>query len=242
MRPYFAIVPLALALGLASPALADDRAQPSTISITGSGEVSAVPDTATVTSGVTTDGKTAREALDANTAAMTALIDALKALGIEAKDIQTSNFSVTPQYVYSNETDANGYAKPPKMVGYQVSNSVSVRVRDLPKLGEYLDKMVTVGANTIGGVSFSVADTSKLLDEARKLAFDSAKAKASVYGDAAGLELGRILSISENASYGVPEGYAIKAMDAVSAAPVPVQAGEMTYSISVNVQWEVTAK
>src|SRR5690606_21510231 len=137
----------------------------------GRGEVVAAPDTALINSGVTTQGATAREALDANTAAMAELIGTLKEAGIEARDIQTSGFSVTPNSVYSDARDANGYTLPPKIVGYQVFNSVSVRVRDLPSLGTVLDRAVTVGANTINGGAFSVADPSRLYDEARRQAF-----------------------------------------------------------------------
>lgn len=101
---------------------------------------------------------------------MTELLETLKAAGIEPRDIQTSGFSVNPNYVYSDARDANGYQLPPKINGYQVYNTVTVRVRDLNSLGSVLDKAVNVGANTINGVSFSVADPSKLYDEARKAA------------------------------------------------------------------------
>src|SRR5690606_36041629 len=131
-------------------------------------------------------GATAREALDANTAAMAELIAALKAEGIEARDIQTSGFSVNPNYVYSDARDEHGYTLPPKINGYQVSNTVSVAVRDLGELGSILDKSVTVGANTINGVSFSVADPSELYNEARRAAFADARDKAALYANAAG--------------------------------------------------------
>ena len=147
MRPLFGLVPFALLAGFALPAYAG------TITIEGRGEVTAAPDTAFVTSGVTTQGATARDALDLNTKAMDDLLAALKASGIEARDIQTSGFSVSPNYVYSDERDANGYTLPPKINGYQVSNVVTVRVRALDTLGAILDKSVTVGANTINGVS-----------------------------------------------------------------------------------------
>src|SRR5690606_6113268 len=171
------LVPLALSAALAVPAIADDDRGPGTITIQGHGEVTGAPDTAFITSGVTTQGATAREALDANTRAMTELIDTLKAAGIEARDIQTSGFSVSPNYVYSDERDANGYTMPPKINGYQVFNTVTVRVRQLTSLGDVLDKAVTVGANTINGVSFSMADPSALYNEARKLAFADARDK-----------------------------------------------------------------
>ena len=156
MRHLAALVPFALLAGLTLPAYAG------TISIEGRGEVAAAPDMAMVNSGVTTQGATAREALDANTAAMADLIAALKGSGIADRDIQTSGFSVNPNYVYSDERDANGYTMPPKINGYQVSNTVTIKVRDLDQLGAILDQSVTVGANTVNGVSFSVADPSAL--------------------------------------------------------------------------------
>ncbi len=236
MRKFIALAPLALLFGLASPAFAG------TIAIDGHGEVAAIPDTAFVTSGVTTQGDTARSALDLNTQAMAELIAALKAAGIEPRDIQTSGFAVNPNYVYTEERDANGYSLPPKINGYQVSNSVTIRVRALETLGAVLDRAVTVGANTINGVSFSVADTTKLFAEARKLAFADAHGKAELYATAASAQLKDIILISETQGHTDPQPYLMKAMDAapVSAgAPVPVQAGELSFSVTVSVQWEL---
>lgn len=233
-----ALAPFVVAAAFAMPALAEDD---STMVMTGHGEVTAAPDTAVITSGVTTEGETARDALDANTKAMSQLIETLKAANIETRDIQTSNFSVNPNYVYSDERDANGYTKPPKIVGYQVSNTVTVRVRDLPALGTILDKAVSIGANTVNNIAFSVADPSRLYDEARKAAFADARDKADLYAEAAGVSLDRILNISEQQNFNQPpRPYAMKAMaqDAV-AAPVPVQAGELTFAIDVAVTWDL---
>lgn len=231
MRALSLIVPFAL-LASAAPALAGS------ISIEGRGQVRAAPDMATVTSGVTTQGATAKEALDANSTAMAALIDALKTSGIEARDIQTSGFSVNPNYVYSEERDAQGYNLPPKINGYQVANSVSVIVRDLEKLGTILDQSVTVGANTVNGVEFAVADPSELLNQARKAAFNDARSKAELYADASGTKLGDIESISERQDYAAPVAYAM-AERAVAAAPTPVEAGELSFAITVSVEWDL---
>lgn len=229
-----AIVPLLLTAGLISPAYAG------TITIEGHGEVMAVPDMAQITSGVNTQGATAREALDANTAAMSELITELKASGIEARDIQTSGFSVNPNYVYTDERDANGYSLPPKIKGYQVTNTVTVAVRELDDLGAILDKSVTVGANTVNGVSFSVADPSSLYDDARKAAFADARAKAELYAVAAGGKLDEINSVSEEQGFNSPQPVAMYSMRAEAAsAPVPVEAGELAFSINVTVQWEL---
>jgi uncharacterized protein len=234
MRRFAALVPFALLASLSLPAYAG------TITIEGRGEVMATPDMAQINSGVTTQGATAREALDANTAAMADLIAELKAAGIEPRDIQTSGFSVNPNYVYTDERDANGYSLPPKINGYQVSNTVTVTVRKLDTLGSILDKSVTVGANTINGVSFSVADPSELYDEARKAAFADARAKAELYATAAGSTLEDILSISEGQTFNDPQPYPMYARaDMAASAPVPVQAGELAFAINVNVQWEL---
>jgi len=232
MRRFFALVPAVLLAGLSMPALAG------TISVQGQGEVTATPDTAMINSGVTTQAATAREALDANSAAMDELIAALKDAGIEERDIQTSNFSVNPNYVYSDARDENGYSLPPRIDGYQVSNTVTVRVRDLETLGAILDKSVTVGANTINGISFSVADPSEVLDKARRAAVKDARAKAELYAEAAGVDLGELESISESQGVSGPQPYPMYAR-AEAAAAVPVSAGELSFSVSVNVAWEM---
>lgn len=234
MRRLVALAALAVAAGLVVPAYAG------TISIEGRGEISAAPDMATISSGVTTQGATAREALDANTKAMADLITELKAAGIESRDIQTSGFSVNPNYVYTDERDDKGYTLPPKINGYQVSNTVSVLVRDLKSLGTILDKSVTVGANTVNGVSFAVDDPSELYNQARKAAFADARAKAELYATAAGGRLDDIESISETQGFNDPQPYPMYAKaDMAASAPVPVEAGELTFAINVNVQWNL---
>ncbi len=233
MRVLTALVPFAL-IATALPAYAG------TIAIEGRGEVRAAPDMATINSGVTTQGATAREALDANTSAMSELIAALKEAGIEARDIQTSGFSVNPNYVYSDARDELGYSLPPRINGYQVSNSVTVVVRDLEELGSILDRSVTVGANTVNGVSFSVADPAELLNEARKAAFADARAKAELYAGVAGAELGDLESITERQDFSSPQPYPMYARaEMQSAADVPVEAGELTFAITVNVSWDL---
>lgn len=234
MRRLAVLAPLALVAGFAMPAYAGS------ISIEGRGEVTAKPDTAYVTSGVTTQGATAREALDLNTKAMADLLAALKDSGIEARDIQTSGFSVSPNYVYSDARDENGYSLPPKIQGYQVSNTVTVVVRQLDNLGAILDKSVTVGANTINGVSFDVADPSALYNEARKAAFADARAKAELYAEVAGTKLEEINSISETQGFNQPQPAPMYARaQAADAGSVPVESGELSFAINVSVQWEL---
>jgi uncharacterized protein len=233
---------VAVCFALAAPVAADAQSAPDkpqgTIYLSGHGEVSGTPDTAYVTSGVVTQGQTARDALDANTAAMTQLIAVLKAAGIEARDIQTSGFSVNPNYFYTDKTDANGYTLPPRINGYSVANSVTVRVRQLATLGTVLDQAVTVGANTISGITFAVDDTAAIYEKARIAAFADAKAKAGLYAGEAHAGLGAILSITENQGYNQPAPMVMSAMsDKAMGAPVPVEAGQLTFSIDVAVTW-----
>ena len=234
MRRFAALIPFALLASVTLPAYAG------TISIAGHGEVTAAPDMAVVSSGVTTQGATAREALDANTAAMTDLIALLKEAGIEARDIQTSGFSVNPNYVYSDARDANGFTLPPKIEGYQVNNSVNVKVRALDSLGTILDQSVSVGANTVNSVTFSVADPSDLYNKAREAAFADAAAKAKLYAAAAGSALDEIVSISEGQGLNDPQPSPMYARaELKDSASVPVEAGELSFAINVNVEWEL---
>lgn len=237
MRSILASLILAAGMALSAPAIAAETTSPGTISIQGKGHVSAEPDTAFVNSGVTTQAKTAREALSANTARMTSLIGILENAGIEPRDIQTANFSIQPQYVYA---DSSGNNHPPRIVGYSVSNSVAVRVREIENLGTILDQIVSVGANTINNISFSVQDTDALYDEVRKRAMADAIKKANLYANAAGVGLGRITNISENGGFQPqPVGARVAMMEMAASAPVPVQAGELSYNITVSVQWEL---
>jgi len=200
----------------------------------------AAPDTAYVNSGVTSQAGTAKEALAANTADMAKLVDMLIAAGIDSKDIQTSGFSVNPNIVYPDNNSGN---QPPKIVGYTVTNQVTVHVRDLTQLGTILDQSVEVGANAISGITFAVDDPSGLYAEARKAAFADAKDKADLYADAAGVNLGALQLISEQQTNSQPpQPYLYKvAATADRSAPVPVEVGQLTFSIDVNVNWELGA-
>ncbi len=197
---------------------------------------------ATINTGVTTQAETAREALDANTAAMEDLIAVLREAGLENRDIQTSDFSVSPQYVYSDARDQNGYSRPPQIQGYQVSNTVTIVVRDLDALGVVLDQAVTVGANTINGITFDVADTAKIKDEARKLAVQSALHKAEIYAEAANVTLGSIEAITEQDNMQPPMPMYRAAMaDVAAQESVPVEAGEMAYSVTTTIEWDISS-
>jgi uncharacterized protein YggE len=221
---------LALAVALLAPAVPALAADPHTISMTGHGEVKAVPDQAQVSAGVTTSATTAAQALAANTARMKSVFAALEKLGIADKNIQTANFSVSPQY-------ATGNNESPRLTGYQVNNEVSVQLEDVGKLGAALDALVTAGANQMNGISFSIRNPAPMLEKARAEAIADARARAETYAKAAGVSLGPILSISEGGSEAPRPMYRVMAMAAGRS--VPVAAGEQSVTADAAVVWEI---
>ena len=233
-RLTVAAAALAATLAAASPALAEDTRMPRLISLSGHGEMRMAPDMAFVTTGVLSQGVTAADALAANTTAMNALFAALTGAGIAEKDVQTSNFFVQPRYNFQD-------GKAPELIGYDVSNTVTVIVRKIGDLGPLLDKVVQAGSNQINGIGFEVSKPDAALDEARKLATADATRKAKIYAEAMGVGLGRVMSISEGVNYQPPMPMArSKVMMAdAAAAPVPVAAGEQTLSVDVNITWEI---
>ncbi len=189
-------LPLTLALALAIPVAAQAADQPPPrIVVVGEGESTIAPDMALLSLSVMREAATAREALTANNDAMAAVISAMKAAGIEERDLQTAGVQIAPRYDYTPKPDGTQEAK---LVAYQVTNTLSVRVRDLGKTGEILDKSVSLGVNQGGGISFTNDDPSKTLTEARGKAVADAMAKAKTLADAAGVTLGKILEISES--------------------------------------------
>jgi hypothetical protein len=212
--------------------------KPGIISVTGEGAASLAPDMAVVTMSVLRQEKTARAALDANNRAMTEVLAAMKEAGIETRDLQTSSFSIDPQYFYPQSS--NNKPVEPQITGYRVSNTLTVRVRDLSKLGTILDKSVTLGVNQGGQIQFTNDDPSAAVTEARKDAMRDAIAKAKTLTEAAGIDLGRISQISEQhrTPSPVPMMRAEMAMKASSDA-VPVASGENQYSVTVNVSFEL---
>lgn len=223
-----------LALGATAP-LADDDIQPR-ILVTGQGSADLEPDMAVLNLTVTREGKTARAALDANSAAMAEVLSAMQRAGIEKRDLQTSNFNIQPRYTQSPR-DASGERPPPRIAGYVVRNSLSVRVRDIARVGEVLDTSVTLGVNEGGNILFTNDDPSAAITQARRRAVAGALDKARTLADAAGVQLGAILEISEQSHIPRP----MPMMDAemgmlrAASASVPVAAGENSYSVSVNI-------
>lgn len=226
---------VAMIFPMTAPGMAEEAPRPRIV-VAGEGEAAAKPDMAVLTLGVMRDAATAREALDANNDAMAAVIAAMKSEGIEERDLQTSNFSINPVYVYPQSEQRD---QAPKISGYQVTNTLSVRLRDISKIGAVLDKSVTLGVNQGGGIAFTNEDPSATLTEARVDAVKDAMNKARTLAEAAGVTLGKVIEIAEQASSPQPPmPFAMKARDAM-AESVPVEAGENSYRVTVSVTFEI---
>ncbi|WP_419906148.1 SIMPL domain-containing protein [Hoeflea sp.] len=233
---------LILALSvLPLPAIAadSDAPKPGIVAVTGEGTARLVPDMAVMTLTVMRQEKTAREALDANNSAMAAVLAAMRADGIEERDLQTSGFSIDPQYFYPDRK--NNEPAEPVITGYRVMNSLTVRIRDLDKLGAILDKSVSLGVNQGGQIMFTNDDPSAAITEAREAAMKDAVSKATTLVEAGGAALGRITQISEQQfrPQPMPVARAEMALKASADASVPVASGENAYRVSVNVSFEI---
>ncbi|TYC64739.1 SIMPL domain-containing protein [Stappia sp. BW2] len=226
---------LSAALVSAAPAFAEDVPAPvGTITMQGRGEVSVAPDMAVITASVLTTGKSTADVLAENSAAIAKVIEALKANGIEAKDIQTRGFGIYPRYDHSKSSSSSQ----PDIAGYEVRNGVEVKIRDLAKLGGVLTLVVESGANSVDSTRFEVSNADEILDEARKKAVEDARHKADVFAAAAGVELGAIADITENGTE-MPRPYMMRAegMMLSKSADVPIEAGEETISATVTIRW-----
>ncbi|MBS0125176.1 SIMPL domain-containing protein [Thetidibacter halocola] len=213
-----------IALALATPLYADEAGR---ITVTGEGQAFAAPDMATITLGVTERADNARDAMDATSAGVAAILGRLTAMGVEPRDVQTSDLSLGPVWTQHN---SSGEAV---ITGYEASNRLTVRVRNLDSLGGVLDAVLEDGANRFSGLGFGLQDPAPLEDEARRAAVADALARARLYAEAAGVDLGPILSINE--SGGVRPMPMDAPMFAARAEAVPVAAGETGLSASVTI-------
>lgn len=228
----------AMALPLHNAIAQERDREPAAIRVTGTGEASVAPDMAIISLAVVSEAKTARAALDDNNASMASTIAAMKEFDIEPRDLQTSGFSIQPRYFYPN--NSSGEQRPPQIVGYTVSNQLTVRIRDLAKLGEILDKSVTLGVNSGGNIQFTNDDPESAIEKARIDAMKDAASRANTLAEAAGVKLGAILEISENFSHSPPVPIArARTMEMKADASVPVEAGENSYTVTVNAAWEI---
>jgi uncharacterized protein YggE len=192
------------------------------------------PDLALVRLTVMREAPTASEALAADNKAMGDVLAALKAEGIADRDLQTANLSISPRYSNASPQKPD---EPAKIVAYQVANSLTVRIRDIDKAGEVIDKAVKLGVNEDGGITFANDDPSAATTEARKRAVADAVKKAHTLAEAAGVRVGRVLKISEQ-SY-APRPMPMRAKSFAAAEAVPVAPGENSYRVTVSMTFEL---
>jgi uncharacterized protein YggE len=231
------LLALSLALGTVTMAAQAQTAPAYTVpadgtllNVSAQAEASRVPDVATLSAGVVTQAADGNAAMRQNAEQMAKVVAAIKAAGIPEKDVQTSGISLNPQYRYAEN-------EPPKITGYQASNTVSLKVRDIAKLGKVLDALAAVGANQINGPSFEIDQPEPVYDEARLAALK----KAETYAKALGLRVRRIVSISEGGGGFRPVPMMTMAMDAKAGRmeSTPVSPGETTLSVNLDVVFEL---
>ncbi|QKW56035.1 SIMPL domain-containing protein [Stenotrophomonas sp. NA06056] len=237
--------PLLLALSLALGASMTAHADPSSpsiaaaaegtlLNISANAEATRVPDVATLSAGVVTQAADGNSAMRQNAQQMDKVLAAIKAAGIAERDVQTSGVSLNPQYRYADN-------EAPKITGYQASNTVSLKVRDIAKLGKVLDALAAQGANQINGPQFEIDQPEPVYDEARLAALKKAQARAQTYAKSLGLQVRRIVSISENSGGGFRPPMMMRSMAAGAAMDkaTPVAPGESTVSVNLDVVFEL---
>lgn len=231
--------PLVFAIGSAVPAVADEARIPE-INVTGEGKIMLAPDIATLQLGVRSEAETARQALDENNTKMAEVIAAMKDSGIEDKDLQTSNFSIQPRYVHHRPKEGEEQ-KPPRIVGYTVSNNLAVVIRDLDNVGAILDKSVTLGVNSGGQIQFGNDDPGEAIRQARTAAMKDAVDRAQTLVGVTGASLGRILSINESFQrpHPIPMAKGRMMAESAMADSVPIEGGENAYVVTVSASWEI---
>ncbi len=226
-----AMVALPAAAQTPVPAPAPILSDATLLDVTAEGKVTRVPDIATIRAGVVSQSPTAAAALADNAARMTRVVAALRRAGVAERDLQTAQIQLQPQYRYAEN-------QPPAITGYQASNSVSVRFRDVAKSGAILDALVAQGANQIDGPNLSVDAADAALDEARTDAIRRARARAELYAKAAGMRVERILTIVEGGGQMPPPPMPMMArMSVQSADSTPVVAGEQELDVTVSVRF-----
>ncbi len=222
-------VSLAMIWLLVAPLAAQDTGR---LTVVGRGSVEMVPDMATISLGVTSEARTAAAALAANSAATAQMLQEIAQAGIEPRDVQTRGLSLSPRW--SNRSGSSNARS--TIVGFSVSNQVTVRVRDIDRLGGILDAVVQNGANQFHGLSFGLQDPVPATDLAREAAVKDAMRKARLYATAAGVELGAIVELSE---VGISSPRPVRVRELALSADVPIAQGEVSLGASVTVVFEI---
>ncbi len=225
-----AAVPAALSAQPAPqmPALGGTR-----VDISATGESRRVPDIAIISAGVVTRAPTAAAAIAQNATRMERVLAALKAAGVAERDVQTSSINLNPDYRYEN-------SRPPQLTGYQASNQVSIRFRDIRNSGKILDALVAEGANQINGPSLTIDKPEAAMDEARVQALANGRARADLYARALGKRVVRLVAVSESGGYAPPPMPMMeRGMAVAQAADTKIVPGEQALQVSLTMVFEL---
>ena len=235
MRQPLATLLAAFAM-TAAPGTALAQAAPASdgtlLSVSSRAEARKAPDIATFSAGVVTQAADGNAALRQNAEQMNRVLAALKTAGVDGKDVQTSGINLNPQYRYEDN-------QPPRITGYQASNTVNVKLREVAKMGKVLDALVASGANQVNGPSFGIDDPEPLYDRARLDALKAARARAETYAGALGVRVRRIVSISEGGAAMPSPMPRMAMMKAEAYDSTPVAAGESSVSVNLDVVFEL---
>lgn len=247
-RLSYALAALSLGVAAPMPLLAQNTGslpivspENTVLTITAEGRSSHTPDLAVFTAGVSSTGQTAAEALSANSEAMNRVVRALRNADIADRDIQTSNLSLHPVYAPDRpEPTRTLEDQTPRILGYRANNSVTVKLRRLNEYGGVIDTLVSAGANNVNGPHFQIEEPDAALDEARREAMTKARERATLYANAAGLRIVRILAITEAGNFG-PRPQVMQAARAAfdQAESTPVSPGEVEVDANLTVMFEL---
>lgn len=222
-----ALIAAAVILSAETSMAADSDKMDRTVSVAATGSVTAEPDVAQISAGVVTEADSAKDAMGRNSLVMTKLIDGLKAVGIQPKDIQTTTLNVEPRYTQPKD------GRVATINGYRVVNQVRLTVRDVKRLGDVLDQAIALGANQINHIAFDIANPEALKDEARKQAMENARRRGELYAKAAGGQLGPVLRISES----VADVHPMPRRGMAMQASVPIEPGTRSIEVEVHVTY-----
>jgi hypothetical protein len=210
-----------------------------TITVSGTGEIYARPDLAQVSFWVIAEAKTVEEAMSKNSEKMNAVIDFIKGKGIEEKDIKTTSFNLYPRYEYHKTSEIYPPEGKRVLVGYEVRQSLEVKIRDFSKIGEIIQGAIEKGANQVGDLQFTIDKEDELKKQARTQAIKKAKEKAKELASQLGISLGKITNFSESAVY--PRPYFLeKASTGMGGGETPqIEPGENKIEVTVSITYEI---
>ena len=240
--PLLAFVIALVAAPIAARSDDSAKSEVSTLTVVATGSVTAPPDTAFVTLGMDTTGKSLTEAQRQNSATIQKVMERLRELKIDKERIQTAAFTVSPQYKPPPKRPSDAPPAPPEIVGYSISNTITIEVRDVEKVGTVIEEVLAAGANHFHGLRWALRDEQQARLNALKIAAGMAREKATALSQAVNVKLGRLMNVTEGSRVVAPMPRLGRAMAAMEGAggEVPISSGEMKVEATVTLIYEIT--